>query len=125
MKDKLDRLNDIKIENFIWIIYIIIIILSYYANNIETKYILYNNPKDKEEYRKLLLIIFTILTIIYIFFTYESYKDVKELDDNDSMKKKNLTYLSALASTLILISGIIYLIIVLQDENIDLEIAFN
>lgn len=125
MKDKLDRLNDIKIENFIWIIYIIIIILSYYANKIETKYILYNNQKDKEEYRKLLLIIFIILTIIYIFFTYESYKDVKELDDNDSMMKKKLTYLSALASTLILISGIIYLIIVLQDENIDLEIAFN
>lgn len=125
MKDKLERLNDIKTENFIWIIYIIIIILSYYANKIETKYILYNNQKDKEEYRKLLLIIFIILTIIYIFFTYESYKDVKELDDNDSMMKKKLTYLSALASTLILISGIIYLIIVLQDENIDLEIAFN
>lgn len=125
MKDKLDKLNDIKIENFIWIIYIIIIILSYYANKIETNYILYNNPKDKENYRKLLLTIFTTLTIIYLYFTYESYKDIKELKITDTKKKKNLTHLSALASTLILISGIIYLIIILEDENIDLEIAFN
>lgn len=33
MNDKLDKLKDIKIENFIWIIYIGIIILSWYANS--------------------------------------------------------------------------------------------
>lgn len=35
MNDKLDRLEDIKIENFIWVIYIGIIILSWYANSKE------------------------------------------------------------------------------------------
>ena len=33
MDDKLDRLREIKIENLVWIIYIGIIILSWYANS--------------------------------------------------------------------------------------------
>ena len=41
MDDKLDRLREIKIENLVWIIYIGIIILSWYANSKETKFILY------------------------------------------------------------------------------------
>ena len=39
MKEKLDRLNDIKTENIIWVIYIFIIVLSFIANNYETNYI--------------------------------------------------------------------------------------
>ena len=44
-KDKLDKLKDIKIENFVWVIYIIIIILSYYANSVEKKFLLYVQQK--------------------------------------------------------------------------------
>lgn len=45
MNDKLDRLKDIKIENFIWIIYIGIIILSWYVNSKEKNFILFNDEK--------------------------------------------------------------------------------
>ena len=48
MKNKLDRLEDIKIENLVWIIYIGIIILSYYANSKEKKFILYGDEKSKK-----------------------------------------------------------------------------
>lgn len=125
MNDKLDRLNDIKIENFIWIIYIGIIILSWYANSKEKKYILYNDLKSGKEYQNLLILIFSILTIIYYYFTKSSYDDLKELTIFDSKKKKNLTYASYIGSLLILISGIIFLIIAILDEDIDIEIAFN
>ena len=80
MKEKLDRLNDIKIENYIWLIYIGIIILSWYANSKEKKYILYNDQKSKKEYQNLLIFIFIILIMIYYYFTKESYDDIKELN---------------------------------------------
>ena len=51
MKEKLDRLNDIKTENIIWVIYIFIIVLSFIANNYETNYIKYNDNKSKDDYR--------------------------------------------------------------------------
>ena len=67
MNNKLDRLKDIKIENYIWIIYIGIIILSWYANSKERNYILYNNHASKKQYQKLMILIFTILLFVYYY----------------------------------------------------------
>ena len=47
MNDKLKRLEDIKIENIVLIIYIGIIILSWYANSKEKKYLLYKDLLSK------------------------------------------------------------------------------
>ena len=58
MNDKLDKLKDIKIENFIWIIYIGIIILSWYANSKEKNFILFNDEKSRQEYQNLIILIF-------------------------------------------------------------------
>lgn len=125
MNNKLDRLEDIKTENIVWIIYIGIIILSYYANSKEKKYILYNDEKSKKEYQNLMIIIFSILFVIYYYFTKDSYDDLKNINIFDTEKKKNLLYLSFVGSLLILISGVIFLIIAIVDDEIDTEIAFN
>ncbi len=125
MNDKLDRLREIKIENLVWIIYIGIIILSWYANSKETKFILYDDEKAKKEYQNIMILIFTILVIIYCYFTKDSYDDLKKLNESDSEKKKILHLASFIGSFLVLISGFIFLGIVIVDDEIDTEIAFN
>ena len=125
MNSKFDRLQDIRIENYIWVIYIIIIFISWYANSKEKKFILYNDQVSRREYQNLLVLIFSILLIIYYYFTKSSYDDLNELTINDSNKKIILTYVSFIASLLILISGMIFLTIAIMDEEIDVELAFN
>lgn len=125
MNEDLNRLKDIKIENYIWIIYIGIIILSWYANSKEKDFIINKNENSKKEYQALIILIFTILLFIYYYFTVDSYGDLKELTSFDSKKKIVLRYASFVGSFLILISGIIFLIIAILDDNIDTEIAFN
>ncbi len=125
MNEDLSRLKDIKIENYIWIIYIGIIVLSWYANSKEKDFIINKNENSKKEYQALMILIFTILLFIYYYFTIDSYDDVKELIPLDSKKKNILRYASFVGSFLILISGIIFLIIAILDDNIDTEIAFN
>ena len=125
MNSKFDRLQDIRIENYIWVIYIIIIFISWYANSKEKKFILYNDEVSRWEYQNLLVLIFSILLIIYYYFTKSSYDDLNELTINDSNKKIILTYASFIASLLILISGMIFLTIAIMDEEIDVELAFN
>lgn len=125
MKDNLDRLKEIKDENIVWIIYIGIIILSYYANYKEVKYILYNDEKSRKKYQDTMILIFTILVIIYYYFTKQTYINIKKLNSRDSEKKITLTYASFIGTLLVLISGIIFLSIVILDENIEVEIAFN
>ncbi len=125
MNDRLDKLKDIEIENKIWIIYVGIIILSWYANSKEKTFLLYNDEKNKKEYQNLLILIFSILVIIYYYFAKDSYDKLININEFDSDKKKHLLYLSFIASFLILISGIIFLNIAIQDDQIDVELAFN
>ena len=125
MNEDLSRLKDIKIENYIWIIYIGIIVLSWYANSKEKDFIINKNENSKKEYQALMILFFTILLFIYYYFTIDSYDDVKEFTPLDSKKKIILRYASFVGSFLILISGIIFLIIAILDDNIDTEIAFN
>ncbi len=120
-----ERLKDIKFENFVWIIYIGIIFLSFYANSLEKNYFITNNDISRKKYRSTMIFIFIILVIIYFLFLKDSYEDLHELNPNDSNQKKDLTFISFISSLLIFISGILFLYIVIKDETIDVEIAFN
>lgn len=125
MSDVENRLKEIEIENYIWLLYIGIIILSWYSNCKEKDYILNHNEDSKRIYRNILIFIFLILLFVYTYFVVDSYKSIINLKETDSDIKKKLTYLSFLASVLILASGIIFFYIALKDKNIDTEIAFN
>ena len=126
MNSKIDeKLKQIKIEDFIWVIYIGIIALSYYSNFLERKYYVFNDLESKDKYRNIIILIFSILLIVYFYFLYDSYKSVKDLKSFDSEKKKRLVYLSFLASLLIFISCSIFLYIAFTDTDLNVELAFN
>ena len=119
------RLKELGIEDFIWLIYIGIIFLSWYSNNLERKYFLYKDINSKEKYRKIMILIFSILLVVYYYFLNDSVSSVNSLDSNVSIEKRRLNYLSMLASLLIFISGVILLYIAINDRDIDVELAFN
>lgn len=120
-----DRLKQINIEDKIWIVYIGIIVISFYSNYLEKKYFLNNDYKSKTSYRKLTTLIFLILIVVYLYFLKDSINSIKKLKKKDSEKKKKLVYLSFIASLLIAISGFIFLYISLVDEDLTVELAFN
>lgn len=124
--DELDKkLKQLKTEDFIWLIYIGIIIMSWYSNNLKRKYFIYNDLQSKEKYRKMMILIFSILIIVYLYFLKDSYNDLQNINPYDTNKKKNLTFMSFLGSLFIVISGFIFLYIAIMDEEIDVELAFN
>ena len=120
-----NRLKELNIEDFIWIVYIGIIILSFYSNSLERKYFLNNDLKSKKEYRTIMILIFTILIIVYLYFLKDSWDNLKNIKPTDSLETKRLAYLSFIASLLIAISGFIFLYISINDSNLDIELAFN
>lgn len=82
-----------------------------------------NNIQSKNEYQTLIIIIFSILVVIYCYFAKGSVDKVNSININESQKKRDITKLASVALILILISGIIFLIIAIKDETIDLEHA--
>ena len=120
-----DKLNELKIEDFIWVIYIGIIILSWYSNSLERKYFINKNEKYKKQYREIIIGIFLVLLIVYFYFLYSAFQDIKELKPTDSEKKKRLVILSFIGSLFIVCSGLIFLYIACTDEDLNVELAFN
>ena len=120
-----EKLKDLRVEEFVWIIYAGIIVFSFYSNSLERKYFLYNEEEYRKKYRSTLIIIFSILVIVYLYFLKGSYDNLKELNAFSSPKTKNLVYLTFIASLLIAISGFIFLYVAYMDESIDVELAFN
>lgn len=117
-----DRIKSIQIEDYIFIIYYVIITLSLYSNKIEREYLITGNNDKKEVYRILLFIIFGIAFLVYLYYFISSLNDLKDSDDCYTYK---LNQLSTLASFLVLISGCIYLYIIFSDNNLSVELAFN
>lgn len=124
-KELENKLKDLDIEDFIWIIYIGIIIMSWYSNSLERDYFITKNEISKTKYRNIMIIIFSILVVVYTYFFKDSLDDVLSLKQNDSNKKKQLISLSFIASFLILISGLVFLYIAIEDEELNVELAFN
>lgn len=119
------KLKQLKIEDYIWLIYIGIIFLSWYSNNLERKYFIYNDNISKDKYRNIMILIFSILIVVYFYFLKDSYNDLQNLKSTDNEQKKNLVFLSFIASLLITISGAIFLYIAIMDEELNVELAFN
>lgn len=124
MENKEEMLRTIEIENYIWIIYLVIIFLSFMANKEEVNYFINNDMQSKNNYRKLIIIIFSIALGIYYYFFISGYKTYKKLSPYDTESKKFFETINFIANILILISGVIFLIIAIFDEELETEIAF-
>lgn len=120
-----NKLKQIKIEDYIWIIYIGIIFLSWYSNNLEREYLINNNEISKEKYQNILVFIFLVLLIVYLYFFKGSFDDFLNLKISDSEEKKELVTLAFIGMFLFVVGGIIFLYIALEDKNLDVELAFN
>ena len=93
-----EKLKQLKIEDFIWVIYIGIIFFSWYSNSLERDYYINNNLESKKKYREIITSIFIVLVIVYFYFLQDAYNSLKNIKETDSNKKKNLLFLSFIAS---------------------------
>ena len=120
-----ERLKKLEIEEGIWLVLIIIILLSFIANVFERDYLIYQNEESKKRYRELMIIIFGGALITYSYYFLDSIKDLQKIRFNDSKKKREAVYLSFISSLFIVLAGIILLYIAYTDYDIDTELAFN
>ena len=74
-----NKLKSIDTEDLIWVIYLGIIIFSWYSNSLERKYFLFNDLKAKDKYRDTLIIIFSILLVVYTYFLKSSIREILSL----------------------------------------------
>ena len=82
MKDINKTLKELKIEDFIWIVYLFIAGLALFSNFLERKAILNNDMLAKKEYKTINICLLSIGFFIYLYFLIVAYQDVKEVNSN-------------------------------------------
>ena len=78
----LNKLNELKFEEMVWILYIGIILLSFYSNSLEKKFFCYHDVNSKEKYQRCMIFIFSILVIVYLSFLKCSYDGIIKFIEN-------------------------------------------
>lgn len=117
------KTRDIRIENFIWIIYFFIAIAAIVSNYFEENYIKTKNIKNFKTYKTINITIFIIAFFIYLYFVYFNYKNVSNLKKNASKQKVLNTNINFIASILFLIGGLFYLYTESNSLNTEDEVA--
>ena len=115
-----EKLKEIKIENFIWIIYFFITISALVSNYYEEDYIKTKSSKDYRIFKNINVTLFTVAFFIYLYFVYLNYKNITNLRKNTSQKKVLYANINFIAAVLFLIGGILYLYTEINNNDIEI-----
>ncbi len=103
------KLQRLRYEDWIWIIYFFIVIGALLSNYFERKFLFSENGADQKRFKVLNITIFCVAFFIYLYFVLINYEDVKSLR-RDATKKEVITSHAALIGALLfLVGGAIYL----------------
>lgn len=119
----IDRFKQIDIENNIFVVFLILILLAYYANDREKDYFINGNIKDREEYYYILVFVFLITVVISGYYVYNSFIEVKKIRNDCNFRKKEFADLSFIASIFAFLASFIFLYIAIIDTEIETEIS--
>lgn len=118
------RLEQLKVEDFLWLVLIGLLILSISNNETERHFLITKDERSKTKYRYTQIFIFSIAILIYLYYAITSYEDVTSLNNNNPQRSSH-AYLSFISSLSILFAGILLLYIATTDVNVETEIALN
>lgn len=69
-----ERINELVIDEWIWVVFIILSVLNISGDEIEKHYCYYHEQKDKERSRKIFKLTVFVSLLIYIYLAYKNCK---------------------------------------------------
>ena len=108
--DVLNRLKQLRTEDFIWIIYFFIAAFAIISNVFEKDYILTRNSNSFKKSKTIIIVLFFIAFFIYLYFVLLFTRDLSNMEKNFNNVRYRNKLLQVIASLLFLIGGAIYLI---------------
>ncbi len=112
--------NEVKIEDYIWIIYIFLAVFALISNYYEKEYLIKHQKKDEKNFRHINTFIFVVTFFIYLYFVFLNYKELKKLNPSSSFRDIIFTNASFISAVLFLLGGTIGLLISIfgtDDDN--------
>ncbi len=113
--------NELKTEDFIWIVYSFIILGALISNVIEREWISKHDMKSYRRFHSINATILFVSFLIYSYFVWLNYKRLKQMNPNTTIKNLFLNEANFVASCLFLLGGLIYLFTELASTSFQTE----
>ncbi len=111
-ENALEHLEELRKDDYIWYIYIFIVVFALYSNYLERDYVYTKNKRELEAYHSINIVLFTIAFFIYLYFL--------NVNARHYDKKKNFNnFLSLAGTSLLLASGALILIAEIRNSSED------
>ena len=99
------KLQRIKEENLIWVVYFFIIIAALLSNAYETYFLKTKDDHQQKIFKTLNITIFCVAFFIYLYFVVISYQNIQELKETSTKKEVLSAHIQLIASLLFLVAG--------------------
>ncbi len=110
-----DKLKDLKIDEWIWVVFIILSALNIFGDELEKDYYLHHNTTKDKTAKKIFTLTVFISFLIYCYLAYQRYQRVQIM--KTTKKDTKLEELRLFASILVVIASIIFLYYQLEDTS--------
>ena len=111
LKD-IKKLEELKKDDFIWEIYIFIVVFALISNSIERSSVYTKNKDEIRAYHAINLVLFIIAFLIYLYFL--------KLNTEHYLEKQDMSnYLSLIGTILLVVTGALFIIAELKSSNDD------
>ncbi len=117
------KLQRLKTEDFIWVVYIFIAIAAIVSNHFEKDYILTKNLKNQKKFKVINITIFCIAFFIYLYFVLLNYENISDLKRQATKKEVITAQAGLIAALLFLVGGIINLFVEINQNTPDEDIG--
>ncbi len=111
MKEIEEQLNELKIEDYIWLLFIFVSIVALISNYYERKYVVTKNKKDFKIYKTINIDLLIISFLVYLYFSLLSYKKYKQTLKTGNIRELFFSKLNLFATSLFLIAGLLNIFI--------------
>ncbi len=118
------KLQRLKNEDLIWLIYFFIVIGALLSNNYERNYLLTGDTSGQKKFKVLNITIFSVAFFIYLYFVLLNYEDIQTLKRDASRKEVLNVHIGLISSLLFLVAGALALVGEINRGGPDEDIGF-
>ena len=116
------KLQRIKEENLIWVVYFFIIIAALLSNAYETYFLKTKDYRQQKIFKTLNITIFCVAFFIYLYFVVISYQNIQELKETSTKKEVLSAHIQLIASLLFLVAGGISIWAEINKDDFDIGV---
>ncbi len=125
MSEVTRKLKELKIEDYIWLVYYFIVTFAIISNQYERNYVITKDKSSQKKSNKINRTILITAFFIYLYFVLLSFKNIDILKRKGNTKEVKYAFQNLIAQILFLVGGAYSIYADFNAKNTDVDVAIG